>query len=59
MLMNMATSQRFWTITVNTSYYVLNIVLIRPILDKHPTNYGITKSPKSHNLEFLDANTLC
>jgi len=48
----------FWVDTVNTSCYVLNRVLIRPILKKPPMNYLRVESLTFLTLKFLVVNAL-
>ena len=50
--------KRFWAEAVNTSCYVLNRILLRPILKKTPYELWKNKKPNISYFKILGANVL-
>ena len=48
----------FWAKAVNTSCYVLNRILLRPILKNLPMSFGKTRNPTLDISKSLNANFL-
>ena len=48
----------FWPKVVNTACYVLNCIIIRPILKKTPYELFFEKTPNIFYLKFLDVSVL-